>query len=144
MRIQDALDFANARDLDLVQFGVSADSMPTCRVLSYSTFKYKEEKKRKLENQNKPVLKEIQLRPSISPHDLQIKTKQLNEFLSKGYTVRMRIKLKGREKANSIQHGLFFSQLVQSFSGQARVEGKYMPDGVPVGGVLTLKPIKHQ
>lgn len=143
MRIHEALEFASSRDLNLVQFGDGKDPIPTCRVLKYSTYRYQEEKKRKLENQNKPVLKEIQVRPSISSNDLQIKSKQLAEFLSKGYTVRMRIKLRGREKANATQHGLFFAELAKKFGDQARIEGKYTPDGVPIGGVLTLKPIKH-
>ena len=143
MRIHDAIDFANARDLDLVQFGSASDITPTCRVLNYTTFRYKEEKKRKLEAQGKSVLKEIQLRPAISQNDLQIKSKQLSEFLSKGYTVRIRIKLRGREKANADQHSMFLSEIARGFADQARIDGKYTPEGVPIGGILTLKPIKN-
>lgn len=138
--INEALDFAFNRELDLVQF--TPGPIPTCRVLDYNKFKYNEEKKKKLENSNKTTLKEIQIRPSISANDLQVKAKQITEFLNKGNPVRLRIKLKGREKANADQHGLFLVEFANRFSTQAKVEGKFGPEGSPVGGILTLKPQK--
>ena len=138
MTIQQALDFASNQELDLVQF--STGNIPTCRVLDYSKYRYNEEKKRKIEAGNRNTLKEVQIRPSISSNDLQVKSRHVIEFLSKGNPVRLRIKLRGREKANSDQHGLFLSQFANTFSEYSRVEGKFTNDGVPVGGVLTLKP----
>ncbi len=138
MTIQQALDFASNQDLDLVQF--SSGSTPTCRVLDYSKYRYNEEKKRKIEAGNRNTLKEVQIRPSISSNDLQVKSRHVIEFLSKGSPVRLRIKLRGREKASSDQHGLFLSQFASTFSEYSRIEGKFTNDGVPIGGVLTLKP----
>jgi translation initiation factor IF-3 len=142
MNINDALDFSFNRDLDLVQF--TFGTIPTCRVLDYSKYKYNEEKKRKAENNNKTTLKEIQIRPSISSNDLQVKTKQITEFLQKGNPVRLRIKLKGREKANAEQHGIFLNEFAQKFVSQAKIEGKFSPQGSPIGGLVTLKPQKKQ
>lgn len=140
MTLGQALAFASERDLDLVQFG--SGDCPTCRLIDYNKYKYHEEKKRKSEQSSKHCLKEIQLRPSISANDLQVKSRHIIGFLEKGNDVRVRIKLRGREKANSDQHGLFLVKFAESFQQYAKVDGKMTAGGVPVGGVVTLKPIK--
>jgi translation initiation factor IF-3 len=43
------------------------------------------------------VVKEIQIRPGISIHDLEIKLRHASEFLDKLYRVRFVIKFQGRE-----------------------------------------------
>ena len=140
MTVSQALTYAAERELDLVQFGTG--DCPTCRIINYSKFKYEEERKKKSEANTRTCLKEIQIRPSISGNDLQVKVKQIQGFLEKGNDVRIRIKLRGREKANAEQHGLFLVRFANSFENQARVEGKITSDGVPIGGVLTLKPLR--
>ena len=141
MSISEAMAFASERELDLVQF--SAGEIPTCRVLDYSKYRYLEEKKRKQDMASKHSLKEIQIRPSISEHDLSNKTKQIMDFLEKGKDVRIRLKLKGREKANSDQHGLFLARFGNGFESIAKIEAKLAPNGVPVGGIITLKASKQ-
>jgi len=140
MTLEDALALASERDMDLVQF--SQGDYPTCRIMNYSKYKYQEEKKRKQEAAGKSKMKEIQIRPSIDDHDLQVKTDQINGFLQKGNDVRLRMKLRGRERVNSEQHGLLLIELANGFASLARVECKLDPAGAPVGGVVTLKSIK--
>ena len=141
MGLHEALEMAMDRNLDLVQVS-NVGPIPTCRLLNYKKYRYDEEKKKKSENTKKTTLKEIQIRPSISKNDLQVKFKQVEEFLSKGNPVRLRIKLRGREKANADQHGFFLAEFAAQFHKQAKIEKKLSPEGVPIGGLLTLKPQK--
>lgn len=141
MSLEEALHFASSQDMDLVQFNFG--DCPTCRVLNYSKYKYQEEKKRKQEAGAKSKMKEIQLRPSIDDHDLQVKTDHIISFLEKGNDVRLRMKLRGRERVNSDKHGLLLLEMANKFANLARVEYKLDPaSGAPIGGVVTLKSLK--
>jgi translation initiation factor IF-3 len=43
--------------------------------------------------------KEIRMRLSIEPHDLEVKKSKIKDFLAKGHKVRITVILKGREMA---------------------------------------------
>ena len=140
MPLDEALSIAVDRGMDLVQF--SQGDCPTCRIMNYSKYKYQEEKKRKQEAACKSRMKEIQIRPSIDDNDLNVKSDQIISFLQKGNDVRLRMKLRGREKVNAEKHGLLLIELANRFAHLARVEYKLDQNNGPVGGIVTLKSMK--
>src|SRR6188472_3349276 len=71
---QQALRYAQERDLDLVE--VAADARPpVCRVLDYSKYKYEQDQKAKAarKHQQQVTIREMKLRPKIASHDYDTK-----------------------------------------------------------------------
>ncbi len=96
--LEEGLRQALASALDLVEISPMAEP-PVCKIMDFGRYKYEAKKKVQTarKNQKTSVLKEIKLRPVISDHDLQIKSKQIIKFLGEGSKVKVSLKFKGRE-----------------------------------------------
>ena len=93
-----ALEKAYEKNLDLVC--MNAKSRPAvCKIIDFSKFKYEQKIKEKeaKKKQVKIDIKEIQLRPSIAEHDLEVKAKKAREELLKGNQINIVLSFKGRE-----------------------------------------------
>ena len=99
--LDEAMEKANELGLDLVLIAPNAKP-PVAKVMDYGKFKYQEEKKLKEQrkNQTKIVVKEIKLSVKIAENDIAYKVKYAREFLEKGYHVKFRVFLRGREMAH--------------------------------------------
>ena len=99
--LDDAMEKANELDLDLVLIAPDAKP-PVAKIMDYGKYKYQEEKKLKEQrkNQVKIVVKEIKLSVKIAENDMNYKVKHAREFLEKGFHVKFRVFLRGREMAN--------------------------------------------
>lgn len=97
----EAMEKANEMGMDLVLIAPDAKP-PVAKIMDYSKFKYQEEKKLKEQrkNQVKIVVKEIKLSVKIAENDVDYKVKHAREFLEKGFHVKFRVFLRGREMAN--------------------------------------------
>jgi len=97
----EAMTKANELGLDLVLIAPNAKP-PVAKIMDYGKFKYQEEKKLKEQrkNQVKIVVKEIKLSVKIAENDIDYKVKHAREFLEKGYHVKFRVFLRGREMAH--------------------------------------------
>ena len=97
----EAMNKANELGLDLVLIAPNAKP-PVAKIMDYGKFKYQEEKKLKEQrkNQVKIVVKEIKLSVKIADNDIDYKVKHAREFLEKGYHVKFRVFLRGREMAH--------------------------------------------
>ena len=97
----EAMTKANEMGLDLVLIAPNAKP-PVAKIMDYGKFKYQEEKKLKEQrkNQVKIVVKEIKLSVKIAENDIAYKVKHAREFLEKGYHVKFRVFLRGREMAH--------------------------------------------
>lgn len=97
----EAMEKANELGLDLVLIAPQAKP-PVAKIMDYGKFKYQEEKKLKEQrkNQTKIVVKEIKLSVKIAENDVNYKVKHAREFLEKGYHVKFRVFLRGREMAH--------------------------------------------
>ena len=104
--VQEALKMADARGTDLIEMSPNANP-PVCKLTDYGKFKYEQMKKDKVakKKQHVVVVKEIQVRPNISPHDLGIKLNHSQEFLVKEFKVNFVIRFKGRELEYKEKHG---------------------------------------
>lgn len=98
-----ALVKAKESSLDLICTTVKADP-PVCRIMDFGKWNYerqkKEKQKKKLERQNRVELRELQFRPNIDVHDLNVKLKKAQEFIDDGDKVKIVMKLRGREIPN--------------------------------------------
>ena len=96
-----AMEKANELDLDIVLIAPDAKP-PVAKIMDYGKYKYQEEKKLKEQrkNQVKIVVKEIKLSVKIAENDMNYKVKHAREFLEKGFHVKFRVFLRGREMAN--------------------------------------------
>ncbi len=101
LRIEEALDLAQSRNLDLVEVAPTA-SPPVCKILDYGRFKYEQTKREReaRKGQKQLVLKEIWLRPNVSSHDRIFKTHQIQHFLEAGDKVKVTVRFRGRELAH--------------------------------------------
>jgi translation initiation factor IF-3 len=97
----EAMNKANELNLDLVLIAPNAKP-PVAKIMDYGKFKYQEEKKLKEQrkNQVKIVVKEIKLSVKIADNDIEYKVKHAREFLEKGFHVKFRVFLRGREMAH--------------------------------------------
>ena len=97
----EAMSKANELSLDLVLIAPNAKP-PVAKIMDYGKYKYQEEKKLKEQrkNQVKIVVKEIKLSVKIAENDIAYKVKHAREFLEKGFHVKFRVFLRGREMAH--------------------------------------------
>jgi translation initiation factor IF-3 len=97
----EAMQKANELGQDLVLIAPDANP-PVAKIMDYGKFKYQEEKKLKEQrkNQVKIVVKEIKLSVKIAENDIDYKVKHAREFLEKGFHVKFRVFLRGREMAH--------------------------------------------
>ena len=97
----EAMEKANEMELDLVLIAPDAKP-PVAKIMDYGKYRYQEEKKLKEQrkNQVKIVVKEIKLSVKIAENDVAYKVKHAREFLEKGFHVKFRVFLRGREMAN--------------------------------------------
>ena len=98
---RDALQMADEQGLDLVLIAPDGKP-PVAKIMDYGKFKYQQEKKKKeaKKNQKVIVLKEVKFSVKIAENDINYKVKHAIEFLEKGYHVKCRVFLKGREMAH--------------------------------------------
>ena len=100
MDIFKAIDLAKSKALDLIQVTDKVEP-PVCKIGNYGKYLYSLQKKERKIKVNTKItkLKEIQIGFNISPHDIEVKAKQAENFLKEGDKVKLGMILKGREKA---------------------------------------------
>lgn len=96
--LRKALELAEESKLDLVNVAPKAKP-PVCKIIDYGKYKYETIKKEKESRKNQKTInvKEIRLSPNIDTHDLEVKAKRANTFLSNGDKVKVSVRFRGRE-----------------------------------------------
>lgn len=128
----EAMAKANEMDLDLVLIAADANP-PVAKIMDYGKFKYQKEKqlKEQKKKQVKVVVKEIKLSVKIAENDISYKVKHAREFLEKGYHVKFRVFLKGREMAHPesakevLMHIWPMIEDIAVMDKEPRFEGRY-------------------
>jgi translation initiation factor IF-3 len=140
MALADAINLARQHAVDLVEIAASANP-PVCRLVDYGKYRYEQSKKEKeaKKHQHANKVKEIQLSPSIDPHDFGVKLSHAIDFLCEEMKVKVTLRFRGREMA----HKEFGFQQVQKFIKDVAPYGH--PDADPKligkGIVLMLSPL---
>lgn len=97
----EALKRARAIGLDLVEVAPNLRP-PVCKIIDYGKYQYEQEKslsQQRKKNKSRED-KEMRLSLGIDDHDLLIKAKKVDQFLSRLHKVRITVKFKGREMAH--------------------------------------------
>jgi len=101
MKIEEALNLAREREVDLVEISPNAKP-PVTKLLDYDKYRYQQEKlaqeaRKKI---RKIMVKGVRLSIRIGEHDLNFKAKNTSEFITEGNKVKLDVVMRGREQAH--------------------------------------------
>ncbi len=130
MRTQEALRYAQDRDLDLVEVAPDAKP-PVTRVLDYSKYKYEQNQKQKAarKHQQQINVREIKFRPKIAQNDYETKRGHVERFLKGRDKVKVTIMFRGREMAHPERGEMILNRLAEDLGDLAVVEQRPQQDG---------------
>ena len=138
---KEAITIAEDMGLDLIEIAANANP-PVCKIQEFSKFVYEKKLQDKQNKKNRTELKEVQLSPVISDHDLKTKAKAACGFLDKGDKVKVCMLFRGRQNAHR-EFGstimLKFMDLTEEFGtieSEPKFEGNKM--------IAMFKPKKRQ
>jgi translation initiation factor IF-3 len=123
MRTDEALRYAQERDLDLVEVAPEARP-PVCRVLDYSKYKYEQAQKQKSarKHQQRIIIREIKFRPKIGEHDYATKKGHVERFLRAKHKVKITIMFRGRETTHPERGSMILERLAEELGALATIE----------------------
>jgi translation initiation factor IF-3 len=142
LSLEDALKYAQERDLDLVE--VSSESKPpVCRVLDYSKYKYEQAQKAKAskKHQQQIVIREIKLRPKIATHDYDTKKGHVTRFLKHADKVKVTIMFRGREREHPERGRALLMKLAEEVAELGQIEQHPLQEGRNM--TMVLGPTKE-
>jgi translation initiation factor IF-3 len=130
MRTDEALRYAQERDLDLVEVAPEARP-PVCRVLDYSKYKYEQAQKQKAarKHQQQITIREIKFRPKIADNDYSTKKGHVERFLRRKDKVKVTIMFRGREVTHPERGVMILDRLAEELAELAVVEQRPIQDG---------------
>jgi translation initiation factor IF-3 len=136
----DALRMASEQGLDLVEISPTARP-PVCKLMDYGKFKYESEKREKeaKKKQHVVITKEIKLRPKIGKHDMEIKSRHIQEFLADGCKVRVTMLFRGREMAHQEIGRQLVTTLLASLVEHSIMEQPPKMEGIALSMLLAPK-----
>ncbi len=139
---EDALAYAQSKDLDLVEVAPGADP-PVCRVMDYGKYRYEQEQKAKTarKHQTQINVKEIKLRPKIGNHDYETKKGHVVRFLKDRAKVKVTIMFRGREATHPERGRDLLMRLADDVSELGQIESQPVLDGRNM--VMVLAPHKN-
>jgi translation initiation factor IF-3 len=136
-----ALDIARERNLDLVEVSPNAVP-PVCKLMDYGRYKY-EQAKRESEarkNQKTITLKEIRLRPRTDEHDIEVKTRKIQEFLAEGDKVRVSVQFRGAEMRHPDIGRKLLDEIAEVLKGSATIERTPVMEGRMMSMIVSRAP----
>jgi translation initiation factor IF-3 len=130
MKSEDALRYAQERDLDLVEVAPEARP-PVCRVLDYSKYKYEQAQKLKQarKHQQQITIREIKFRPKIAENDYKTKKGHVERFLRHKDKVKITIMFRGREVTHPERGVMILDRLAEELAEIAVIEQRPLQDG---------------
>ena len=136
-----ALDIARERNLDLVEVSPNAVP-PVCKLMDYGKFKYEQAKKENeaRKNQKTITLKEIRMRPRTDDHDVDVKTRKIQEFLAEGDKVRVSVQFRGAEMRHPDLGRKLLDEIAEVLKGSAIIERSPMMEGRMMSMIVSRAP----
>jgi translation initiation factor IF-3 len=113
--LEEARRRAEETGMDLVEVAPQA-TPPVCKIIDFKKILYEQKRKaRQAKKKQKQIeVKEIKMQPTIDPHDLEIKTRHVRDFIGHGHKVKVTIMYKGR----GISHTELGEQLIEKMLTQ--------------------------
>ncbi|HVU67509.1 MAG TPA: translation initiation factor IF-3 [Ktedonobacteraceae bacterium] len=136
-----ALDIARERNLDLVEVSPTAVP-PVCKLMDYGRFKYEQAKKENeaRKNQKTITLKEIRMRPRTDEHDVEVKTRKIQEFLAEGDKVRVSVQFRGAEMRHPDIGRKLLDGIADVLKGSAVIEKTPSMEGRMMSMIVSRAP----
>jgi translation initiation factor IF-3 len=130
MRTDEALRYAQERDLDLVEVAPEAGP-PVCRILDYSKYKYEQAQKQKAarKHQQQITIREIKFRPKIAEQDYATKKRHVERFLRHKDKVKITIMFRGREQTHPERGERLLKRLAEDVADLGTIEQAPPQDG---------------
>ncbi len=137
----EALAYAQSKDLDLVEVAPNADP-PVCRIMDYGKYRYEQEQKAKTarKHQTQINVKEIKFRPKIGVHDYETKKGHVMRFLTQRAKVKVTIMFRGREATHPERGRDLLMRLADDVKELGQIESQPVLDGRNM--VMVLAPNK--
>ena len=140
--LEEAMEMARDRGLDLVEISDKSNP-PVAKIIDFGKFRYEKEKSYK-ENKKKQkvvVVKEVKIRPQIDQHDLLIKKKRVQDFISEDKKVKV---LKAFDKASTVKEAkVIFETLNEGLVSKSATTARPQGSASRATGTITeaKKPI---
>lgn len=136
-----ALDIARERNLDLVEVSPNGNP-PVCKLMDYGRYKYEQAKKENeaRKNQKTVTLKEIRLRPRTDDHDVDVKTRKIQEFLADGDKVRVSVQFRGAEMRHPDLGRKLLDEVAEVLKGSAIIERSPIMEGRMMSMIVSRAP----
>ncbi len=143
VRVEQAMQLARERDLDLVEVAPKAEP-PVCKIMDYGKFKYEAAQKAReaRRNQANSVVKEMKLRPKIEEHDYETKKGHVVRFLKGGDKVKITIMFRGREQSRPQLGVDLLKRLAEDVAEYGVVESAPKQEGRNM--LMILGPVKRK
>lgn len=137
---EEALRLAREKELDLVEIVPNARP-PVVKIMDFGKYQYQKAKEEQQQRakQKKTEVKGIRLGLRTDSHDLEIRRKRAEEFLSQRKKVKIEIHLRGREKA----HQSLARKILQDFILSIKIPNKIEQEikKSPGGFNATIAPV---
>ena len=86
--------------MDLVEVAAQARP-PVCRIMDFGKYVYEQQKKSKDNKATSSKTKEVKFRPRVETHDYETKMRRAEQFLGKGFKVKLTLSFRGREMSHT-------------------------------------------
>ena len=108
-----ALSLAEERQLDLVKIAPGAHP-PVCKLMDFGKYRFEQSKRDREIRKNQKVItvKEVRLSATIDTHDIEVKSRMAQKFLSEGNKVKVSIRFRGRQ----ITHAEIGTDVMEAFA----------------------------
>lgn len=136
-----ALDIAREQNLDLVEISPNANP-PVCKLMDYGRYKYEQAKKENeaRKNQKTITLKEIRMRPRTDDHDVDVKTRKIQEFLAEGDKVRVSVQFRGPDMRHPDIGRRLLDEIAEVLKGSAVIERPPIMEGRMMSMIVSKAP----
>jgi len=140
MPIQQALETARQRELDLVEVAPEA-APPVCRIMDFGKFKYMQARRQKeaRKKQTVIVVKEVKMGPKTERHDFEFKLKHVRRFIEEGNKAKVTVRFKGREMAHTELGWKMLNKMTEAVADVATVENHPRMEGRMLSMILSPK-----
>ena len=140
MPIQQALETARQRELDLVEVAPEA-APPVCRIMDFGKYKYMQARRQKeaRKKQTVIVVKEVKMGPKTEKHDFEFKLKHVRRFLDEGNKAKVTVRFKGREMAHTELGWKMLNKMTEAVTDIATVDNHPRMEGRMLSMIFSPK-----
>lgn len=141
MSFKEALDLATQKGLDLVEIQEKANP-PVVKIVQWEKLLYREQKIERKKHMTKAgKVKGIRFTLVIFRHDLEIKASRAQEFLDKGYKVKVQIRLRRFEQDRKEAVKAKIKEFLSLITVPIAFDQK--PEKVPTGYIFIIRKDSH-